>query len=218
MGVERHLLGLAWIGADEYPAVVAEPDMGHLHGHCHTVDQHDLVAPVELIGLARFEAQRHEGGRGRLALARRRDPAGVSRGNLSLVGHPGEQPGLVRLWRPDGACAGMRGLDMGRAALSVLFGADRRLDQWRELPARPLADRAAAYISPSSPSPLTARPGPAGIPSLGERCLGVPTSSPTRPLRMARASRRAPLDDANYPSISNGLARSWGRPSREMVR
>jgi hypothetical protein len=50
---------------------------------------------------------------------------------------------LVRLRRPDGACAGMRRLDLGRAALSVLPRTDRRLDRRPELAARALADRAA---------------------------------------------------------------------------
>jgi hypothetical protein len=61
-------------------------------------------------------------------LAGRRDPAGLSRGDLSLVGRGREQPALVGLRRPDGACPRMRRLDLGRAALSVLPGADRRLD------------------------------------------------------------------------------------------
>ena len=47
-------------------------------------------------------------------------------------GDAGEQPGVLGLRRPDGACAGMRRLDLGRAALSVLSGADRCLDgRWR---------------------------------------------------------------------------------------
>jgi hypothetical protein len=53
--VEHHLLCLPRIGPDEHHAAVAEPDMGDLHGHCHAVDQDDLVAPVELVGLARRE-------------------------------------------------------------------------------------------------------------------------------------------------------------------
>lgn len=55
VGVEHHLLGLARIGPDEHHAAVAEPNMGDLHGHCHAVDQDDLVAPIELVGLARRE-------------------------------------------------------------------------------------------------------------------------------------------------------------------
>jgi hypothetical protein len=60
VSVEHHLLGLARIGPYEQHARVAEPDMGDLHRHRRAVDQHDLVAPVELVGLARIEAQRHE--------------------------------------------------------------------------------------------------------------------------------------------------------------
>lgn len=62
MGVEHHLLCLARVGADEEHPAVAEPDMRHLHRHGDAVDQHHLVAPVELIGLPRCEGQRHEGG------------------------------------------------------------------------------------------------------------------------------------------------------------
>ena len=64
MGVEDHLLRLSRIGSDEDHPAVAEPDMGDLHRRGHPVDQNDLVAPVELVGFARIEAQRHEG-RGR---------------------------------------------------------------------------------------------------------------------------------------------------------
>ena len=59
MGIEHHLLCLAWIGADEQHARVAEPDMGDLDLHGHAVDQHDLVAPVELVGLPRREGAAH---------------------------------------------------------------------------------------------------------------------------------------------------------------
>jgi hypothetical protein len=47
---------------------MAKPEAGDLHRHGRAVDQHDLVAPVELAGLARGEAQRHEGGRRRRRL------------------------------------------------------------------------------------------------------------------------------------------------------
>ena len=58
------------------------------------------------------------------------------------MGQAREQPGLERLLEPDGACAGMRGLDVGRAPLSLLSRADRRLDRRGQLAAWPLADRA----------------------------------------------------------------------------
>jgi hypothetical protein len=66
VGIEHHLLGLARVGPDEQHPAVAEPDMRHLHRRGHTVDQHDLMAPVELVGFAGFETQRHIRGRGRL--------------------------------------------------------------------------------------------------------------------------------------------------------
>ena len=58
--VEHHLLGLARIGPHEQHAAVAEPDLRDLHGHRrHPVEHDDLVAPVELVGLARREDERH---------------------------------------------------------------------------------------------------------------------------------------------------------------
>jgi transposase-like protein len=60
MGVEHHLLRLARIGPDERHAAVAEPQVRHLHRGGDAGDQHHLVAPVELIRLARIEDQRHE--------------------------------------------------------------------------------------------------------------------------------------------------------------
>jgi hypothetical protein len=63
--VEYHLLGLTRIGAHEQHAAVAQPDMRDLDGDRHPVDQHDLVRPVELVGLARRKAQRHIGFRHR---------------------------------------------------------------------------------------------------------------------------------------------------------
>ena len=61
--VEHHLLGLAGISPNERHPAVTEPHMRDLHRHGDAVDQHDLVAPVELVRLARLEAQRHEGRR-----------------------------------------------------------------------------------------------------------------------------------------------------------
>ena len=42
-------------------AMVAQPDMRHLDGDRHPVDQHDLVRPVELVRLAGRKAQRYIG-------------------------------------------------------------------------------------------------------------------------------------------------------------
>ncbi len=59
VGVEHHLLRLARIGPHiEHPAM-AKPHVRDLHRHRHAGQHHDLVAPVELISLARREAQRH---------------------------------------------------------------------------------------------------------------------------------------------------------------
>ena len=65
VGVEHHFLALARIGPHEGHPAVAEPHVRDLDRHGDAVDQHDLVAPVELVGLARIEAQRHEGRRRR---------------------------------------------------------------------------------------------------------------------------------------------------------
>ncbi len=59
--VEHHLLGLARIRPHEQHPAVAQPDMRHLHRHRRAAEQHDLVAPVELVGLARRKAQRDIG-------------------------------------------------------------------------------------------------------------------------------------------------------------
>ena len=60
MRIEHHLLAFARIGTNKKHAAMAKPDMGSLHLHRHAIDHHDLVAPVELVGLARFEDQGHK--------------------------------------------------------------------------------------------------------------------------------------------------------------
>ena len=77
MGVEHHLLRLARIRPHEQHPAVAQPDMRHFHRHRRAVDQHDLVAPVELVSLAGRKAQRHIGSRrcrGAIALPPERIP------------------------------------------------------------------------------------------------------------------------------------------------
>jgi len=59
--IEHHLLRLARIGDQERHAAVAKAEMRHLHLGGDAAHQHVLVAPVELVGFARREAQRHEG-------------------------------------------------------------------------------------------------------------------------------------------------------------
>ncbi len=49
-----YLLALARIGAHEHHAAVAKPEMSHRRA----ADQHDVVAPVESVGLARCEGER----------------------------------------------------------------------------------------------------------------------------------------------------------------
>lgn len=59
--VEHHLPALSHIGSCEHHPAVAEPDMRNLHRRCHALDQDDLMAPVELIGLAGCIVERHVG-------------------------------------------------------------------------------------------------------------------------------------------------------------
>src|SRR6478672_8434294 len=54
-----------------------EPGVCHLHGHRRAVQQDDLVAPVELVGFTRREAQRHIG-RSRRGAALLAPPSGVA--------------------------------------------------------------------------------------------------------------------------------------------
>lgn len=58
---EHHLLALAHIRPGEHHAAVAESDMRDLDRRRHAADQHDLMAPVELVGLAGRIVERHVG-------------------------------------------------------------------------------------------------------------------------------------------------------------
>ena len=69
VGVEHHLLARARISADEEHSAVAQPDVRDLDLGRHPRQHHVLVAPVELIGLARREHQRHIGLRRRCRTA-----------------------------------------------------------------------------------------------------------------------------------------------------
>ena len=68
VAVEHHLLALSRIRPHERHPAVAEPQVRHLHDRRHALDHDDLVAPVELVGFAGCEAQRHEGRRRRRIL------------------------------------------------------------------------------------------------------------------------------------------------------
>jgi len=61
VGIEHHLLALAGIGADEEHPTMAQPDMRHLDLGRDASQHHVLVAPVELVGLARREDERDIG-------------------------------------------------------------------------------------------------------------------------------------------------------------
>jgi uncharacterized membrane protein YeaQ/YmgE (transglycosylase-associated protein family) len=95
----------------------------------------------------------------RAAGATMRSSAPISRRRISGGARPRTTRCLVGLRRPDGACPRMRRLDLGRAALSVLPRADRRLDRRGELAARALADGAAGggVAGGPRPAPLPAR-------------------------------------------------------------
>src|SRR5216683_8069901 len=67
VGVEHHLLRLAWICPHEHHSAVTEPDMGGLHNHRHAIEQNNLVAPVELVGFTWRKAQWDIGCGGRLS-------------------------------------------------------------------------------------------------------------------------------------------------------
>src|SRR6266567_228267 len=77
MGVEHHLLRLAWIAPYKQHAAVAEPDMGGLHDHRHAIEQDDLMAPVKLISFSRRKAQR-DVSRSRRLSALLAPPSGVT--------------------------------------------------------------------------------------------------------------------------------------------
>ena len=61
MGVERRLLRLAEVGADERHAAMGQTHLGLLHRHRQPIQFDALVAAVELVGFARLKPQRDEG-------------------------------------------------------------------------------------------------------------------------------------------------------------
>jgi Transposase DDE domain group 1 len=95
VAVEHHLLALARIRPHERHPAVAEPQMRALHNRRHALEHDDLVAPVELVGLAGREAQRHEGRRRRALLAPpsgRVTPHRVVAAGIAETAQPLEQP------------------------------------------------------------------------------------------------------------------------------
>jgi hypothetical protein len=85
VGVEHHLLRLAWIGANEQHAAVTKPDMGDLHDHCHAAQQNDFVAPVELVGFSRSKAQRDIGCSRRFSMLLGPSPGITAHGVVTAV-------------------------------------------------------------------------------------------------------------------------------------
>src|SRR3546814_17951211 len=61
MSIEQHLLALTRIGPDVRRARCAETSVRNLYPHRLAGDLYILVAPVELISLARLEGHRDEG-------------------------------------------------------------------------------------------------------------------------------------------------------------
>ena len=59
MRVKNHLLAFAHVGPCKHHPAVTKPDMGDLHGDRDSRDHHDLMAPVELVCLARRIVERH---------------------------------------------------------------------------------------------------------------------------------------------------------------
>ena len=122
-------------------------------------------------------------------------------------GEAANNPVSVGLRRPDGARPRMRRLDLGRAAVSVLPGADRRLDGRRELAARALADRAArrGVAGGARPAPLPARRAARG-PDRRLRPLGR-----GRGLRHHGAGKPARLDHHAVAPLRLRRGRDRGR-------
>ena len=63
MGVEQHLQALAVVGHTEEHATVAQAEVGDLDLHGHSVQLDPLMAPIELVRVARVERERNVGRR-----------------------------------------------------------------------------------------------------------------------------------------------------------
>ena len=85
MRIEHHLLRLARVGSHERHPAVTQPDMGDFDCRRHSIDQDNLMAPVELIGLARIEAQRNIGA-GRCFLRRLRPVGRIAPDGIITTG------------------------------------------------------------------------------------------------------------------------------------
>ena len=61
VGIEYHLQRFPRISDNKWLAAVAQLEVGHLDLMGHAADFNHLVAPVELVGFLRVEAERNEG-------------------------------------------------------------------------------------------------------------------------------------------------------------
>ena len=140
-------------------------------------------------------------------LARRRRAAALPRGGARLLGRAGEQPDLERLLGPDDRHRRDRRLDLGRAAVPGVPGAERRLDRRRQLAARPLAERPARLG-------LARQPGARALPPRRaarqpDRRLGARRRRPRLPDHRARKPAR--LDRAAGAALRLRRGRERGR-------
>ena len=85
VGVEHHLLRLAGISAHEQHPAVTKPDMGGLDDYRHAAQQHDFVAPVELVGFSRSKTQRDIGCSRRLPMLLGPSPGITAHGIVTTV-------------------------------------------------------------------------------------------------------------------------------------
>lgn len=186
MRVEHHLLALARVRPHKKHPAVAKPQVRDLHHGGDAVDQHHLVAPVELVRLARREAQRQIGRRrrrrpitapGRRVTAHRVVTATIAE-PLQLLEHPDhrqpfaprlapvrlQQP--IQLGRPRSQLRQRLHLALiGEAGLARADHLPDRVPRHAEV-AHDLLDRLAqaartrAGSAPPSPRPASPRPPP----------------------------------------------------------
>jgi hypothetical protein len=109
VGVEQHLVALAGVGHQPEGPAGAQFHVRHLQPLVDAADDQWLFAPVELEGLAEFEAQRHVG------VARRRTALGRAPG-ADVVRQPAVAAGVAR---------GLQLLQQGLGAAPLLLGPPR---------------------------------------------------------------------------------------------
>ncbi|SLN78046.1 hypothetical protein ROA7023_04698 [Roseisalinus antarcticus] len=144
--IEHRLLRLARTGPDERHPAVAQAEMGDLGRHGHAIEDHDLMAPVDLAGLARIEARRHIGtGRGflrRLRPTARMAPDSIMAAVMAAVAQLRADP-RIGVGRPR----------LGRRAFSP--GSSSSSDRQGSIFGRGCVVR--SYANPAAPDPMTLR-------------------------------------------------------------